>query len=87
MTAAHDGPVDLQAKRTLQSTIFSLESDRSRLERRREEVLAAIHRFQRIINEHQQFIAGEEEHIKKIDIDLTEITTELQRAKKKLQNL
>lgn len=87
MTPTDEENDRLQTKRTLQGTIFSLDADRARANRRRDEVVATIHRFQQIIREHEQFIKGEEERLKKLDADIAEIEVELVRAKRKLQNL
>lgn len=84
--ATHD-PAVLQAKRRAESDLFSLDADRTRLSLRRDEVVAAIHRFQQIIHEHEQFIIGEEAKLKKIEGDIAELDAEIKHQKRKLQSL
>lgn len=83
-TPNHDS---LQAKRRAQSDLFSLDSDRSRLVLRRDEVMAAIHRFQQIVREHEQFILGEEAKLKKLETEIAELDAEIKHQKRKLQSL
>lgn len=77
----------LQAKRRAQSDLFSLDADRSRLALRRDEVVAAIHRFQQIVREHEQFILGEEAKLKKLETEIAELDAEIKHQKRKLQSL